>query len=101
MHKYAGLVELSPSPVPLVCQEGGQVELTCNTTSGTAIDHRWEFTLLPENETYTTPPVTSLGMSGVPRPQNIGTYTVTFSRLSGPNVLSLVSMVTINPTQRK
>jgi hypothetical protein len=92
----AGVVEISPSPVTLVCQVGNQLELTCNTTSG--IDHRWEFTVFPEDVSYTAEPVSSIGMSGVPlEPLIIGTSTITFSRLSGQNVLPLISRVTVSP----
>ena len=91
---HAGVAEVSPSPISPVCQVGDQLELTCNSTG---IDHRWDFTVLPENMTYTSSPVTSTGVSGIPRPLSIGTSTITFSRLSGPNVLPLISRITINP----
>ena len=102
MHKlYAGLVELSPSRVAPVCQEGGQLELTCNTISGTTIEHRWEFTVFPENVTHKTSPVTALGMSGIPAgPVSVSTSMITFSRLSGQNDLSLVSVIRVNSVSR-
>ena len=87
-------MELSPSPVTPVCQAGDQLELTCNTTD---INHRWEFSILPENMTITTTPITAFGASGIPRPLRIGTSTITFSRLSGQNQSPLVSRVVISP----
>ena len=87
-------MEISPSPVAPVCQEGDQLELTCNTTG---IDHRWEFVIFPENVSHTTTPVTSIGVSGIPQPLMISFSTITFSRLSGQNVLPLISRVTIDP----
>jgi hypothetical protein len=89
------VVEISPSPVVPVCQAGDQLELICTATSG--IEHRWEFTVFPENMTHTARPVTSLGVSGIPPPLIIGTSTITFSRLSGHNVMPLVSRVTVSP----
>ena len=86
------MAEVSPSPVAPVCQEGDQLELTCNTTG---IDHRWEFTVLQKNVTYTPSPVTATGLSGIPRPLSIGTSMITFSRLSGLNVQPLISRITI------
>ena len=103
-HLYVstGVVEISPSPV--VCQAGNQqtgdqLELMCNTTS--TLEHRWEFTVFPENVSYTRSPVSSIGVSGITTaPLIIGTSMITFSRLSGPNVQPLVSMITINPVSR-
>ena len=77
-----------------VCQVGDQLELMCNTTG---IDHRWEFVIFPENETRTSTPVTSIGMTGIPQPLMISSSMITFSRLSGQNVLPLISRVTIDP----
>ena len=77
----AGVVEISPSAVAPVCQIGDLLELTCNTTTG--MFHRWEFTVFPENMTYTTMPITSIGTSGVPTSTlTINTSMITFSRLS-------------------
>ena len=90
-------MELSPSPVAPVCQEGGQLDLTCNTSSGSVIKHSWEFTIFPENVTHTTRPVTAIGESGIPPVLTVRTSMITFSRLSGPNILSLISRVTVNP----
>ena len=45
-----------------VYQEGDQLELICNTTTG--IDHQWKFTVFPENISYTRSPV-SIGVSGI------------------------------------
>ena len=88
------MAEVSPSPVAPVCQEVGQLELTCNATG---IDHTWKFTVFPENMTHITSPVTSTGVSAIPRPVGIGTSMITFSRLSGPNVLPLISRITVSP----
>ena len=44
-----GVAEVLPSPVAPVCQEGDQLELSCNAIG---IDHRWEFTVFPENVTH-------------------------------------------------
>ena len=92
-------MEISPSPVAPVCQEGDQLGLICNTTSG--IDHQWRFTVFPENVSYTRPPVTSTGVSGVPTtPLSIGTSTIVFLRLSDQHVLPLISRVTISSVSR-
>ena len=88
------MAKVSPSPVAPVCQEGGQLELTCNSTG---IDHVWKFTIFPENMTHIASPVTSIGVSGIPRPLSIGTSVITFSRLSGPNVQPLISGITVSP----
>ncbi len=97
---YAGVVDISPSgqgvDVAPVCQAGDQLELMCTTTSGT--DHRWEFTVFPENVSYTRRPVSSTGVSGIPTtPLSIGTSMITFLRLSGQNVLPLISRIIIDP----
>ena len=72
----------------------------CNTTSG--LDHRWEFTVVPENASYTTRrPISLTGVSGIPTtPLSIGNSMITFSRLSGPNILPLISRITISPVSR-
>ena len=82
------MVEISPSPVAAVCQEGDQLELTC-TSSGIFL--RWEFTVFPEN----TAIITSAGPSGIPPPLLISSSMITFSRLSGQDVLPLISRVTV------
>ena len=87
-------MEISPSPVAAVCQEGDQLELTC-TSLGTV--HRWEFTLFPENVSYTTTPVTSAGTSGVPQPLIFSGSVVTFFRLSASNTLPLISRTVVSP----
>ena len=97
IYDFTGVLKFSSSPVALVCQTGDQLELTCNTTSGIAIDHRWEFTIFPENVTHTPRPLTTTGVSGIPPPLTVSTSTITFSRLSGTNDLSLISRVTVNP----
>ena len=90
----AGVVELSPSGVAPVCRAGDQLELTC--TSSSAV-HQWEFTIFPENISYTTTPVSSAGTSGVPQPLTVGGSTITFSRLSGQDSLPLVSRAVVSP----
>ena len=89
-----GLVEISPSVVAPICQVGDQLELTCITTKG--INHRWEFTVFPENITHTSL-VTSVGMSGTPPSLTLSTSMITFSRLSGPNSLPLISRIVVSP----
>ena len=92
----AGLMEISPSGVAPVCLVGDQLELTCSSSSG--IEHRWEFTVFPENVTYTPRPITFLGASGIPTsPLTISTSTITFSRLSGQGSLPLVSRIVVSP----
>ena len=88
------MVELSVSPVAPVCQVGDQLELTC-TTPGTV--HRWEFTVFPENMTYTTVPITSVGTNGVPPQLTVSSSMVNFFRLSGQDSSPLVSRITVNP----
>ena len=88
-------MDISPSAVAPVCQAGDQLELTCTTTTG--MFHRWEITVLSENITYTTTPITSTGPSGVPPPLTISTSTITFSRLSGQDSSPLISKIVINP----
>ena len=97
MHGYlinisTGVVVISPSPVAAVCQEGDQLELTCTSSD---IFLRWEITVFPENMTYVQAPITSVGASGIPPPLMISGSMITFSRLSGPNVLPLISRVTV------
>ena len=87
-------MEISPSSVAPVCQTGDRLELTC-TSSGTA--HRWEFIVFPENMAHTTAPVISDGTSGIPLPLTFSGSVITFSRLSGQDVLPLVSRVTVSP----
>ena len=93
MNISTGVVEISPSPVAAICQERDQLELTCTSSD---IFLRWEFTVFPENMTHATTPVTSAGSSGVPPPLTISSSMITFSRLSGPNVLPLISRVTVD-----
>ena len=80
-----------------VCQERDQLELMCNTSG---IDHQWQFTVFPENVSYTRAPVESTGTSGIPMPLLIGTSTITFSRLSDQFDLPLISRVTISSVGR-
>ena len=90
-------MEISPSAVAPVCQAGDELELICITTTGMFL--RWEFTVFPENMTYTATPVTSVGTSGAPTlPLTIGTSVITFSRLSGQDSSPLVSKIVINQT---
>ena len=90
------MVQVSPSPVAPVCQEGDQLELTC-TSSGTF--HRWEFTVFPENVSYTATPVTSAGTSGVSQTLTFSGSMIIFSRLSGQDVLPLVSRTVVSPVR--
>ena len=88
------MAEISPSGVAPVCQEGDQLELICTTTG---IFLRWEITIFPENVTHVQTPITSVGSSGIPPSLMISSSTITFSRLSGPNISPLISRITINP----
>ena len=94
-----GVVQLSPSLVAPVCQVGDQLELTYNTISGTTIDHRWEFTIFPENVTHTPRPVSAIGVSGIPPPLTVNPVS---SALSGTVVkcidvdMDSVAITTIN-----
>ena len=85
------MVEISPSPVAAVCQEGDQLELICTLSD---IFLRWEFTVFPENASHTVI-IISAGPSGIPPPLMISGSMITFSRLSGQDVLPLISRVTI------
>ena len=88
-------MEISPSaPVTPVCQEGDQLELTC-TSSGAF--HRWEFTVFPENITFTTTPITSAGTSGVSQTLTFSGSVITFLRLSVQNILPLISRTVVSP----
>ena len=88
------MVEISPTSVAPVCQAGDQLELIC-VSSGTI--HRWEFTVLPENMTHTTVPVSSAGTSGVPPPLTISGSMIIFRRLSGQDSSPLISRVVVGP----
>ena len=90
-------MEISPSGVTPVCQAGNQLQLTCSSLSG--IEHRWEFTVFPENATYAPRPITLLGVaaSGIPPPLTFSSSMVTFSRLSTQGSLPLISRVVISP----
>ena len=89
-------MEVSPSGVAPVCQEGDQLEVTC-TSSGTV--HRWGFTIFPENVSYTATPVTSAGTSGVSQTLTFSGSMITFSRLSGQGVLPLISRAVVSPVR--
>ena len=91
----ARVVEISPSAVAPVCQVEDQLELICTSTS-TEMVHRWEFTVFPEDVTYTTTPLTSIGR--IPQPLTIGTSAmITFSRLSDQGSSPLISRVVVSP----
>ena len=90
----AGVIEIFPSGVAPVCRVGDQLELMC-TSSGTV--HRWEFTVIPENISHTTTPVTSAGTSGVPQPLTFSGSMITFLRLSGQGSSPLVSRTVVSP----
>ena len=88
-------MEISPSaPVAAVCQEGDQLELTC-TSSGAV--HRWELTVFPENITHTTVPIISVGTSGSSPPLTFSGSVIIFSRLSGQDILPLISRTVVSP----
>ena len=80
---------ISSPGMALVCS-GDQLELTC-TTSGSILE--WAFVLIPENaaaRTYTK------GLTQTPEPLLIDSVKFTFSRLSPPNKLPLISTLVIN-----
>ena len=89
----SGAVMISPPGMASVCS-GDQLELTC-TTSGSILE--WAFVLIPENaapRTYTR------GLTidtQAPEPLLINSIRFTFSRLSRPNTLPLISILVINP----
>ena len=87
-------MEISPSAEAPACQVGDQLELTCTTTTG--INHRWEFTVFPENMTHTSH-VTSLGISGTSPSLTISNSMITFLRLSDQDSLPLISRAVVNP----
>ena len=91
----AGVVEISPSPVAAVCQEGDQLELTCNNTG---MFPRWEVTvMIPQTMTFTGIAVfTSIGPSGEVRQVMISGSIFTASRLSGNDSLPLISRMIVN-----
>ena len=86
-------MELSPSAVAPVCQDGDQLELMCNVAGAFL---RWEFTVTFEDGTPMTfmPVVTP---DGVPPPRMVNLTTFTFSRLSAQYDSPLMSRLTINP----
>ena len=84
-------MEISPSPVTAVCLEGDQLELTCTSSH---IFLRREFTIFPENVSHVAI-ITSAGPSGIPPPLTVTYSMITFSRLSGQDVLPLISRVTV------
>ena len=91
-----GLVEISPSRVAPVCQEGDQLELTCSVTG---VFLRWEFTVILERGSATTfmPVITSDGPSGIPPSLMVNSTTFTFLRLSAQDVSPLISRMIISP----
>ena len=89
-------MEIYPSGVAPVCREGDQLELTCTSSD---IFLRWEFTVLPENITHTTVPVSSVGISGIPPPLTFSGSMIIFSRLSGQDIVPLISRTVVNPVR--
>ena len=91
------MIEIFPSGVAPVCQVEDQLEL--RYTSSSTI-HRWEFTVLPENISHTTTPVSSGGTSGVPQPLTFSGSMITFLRLSGQGSSPLVSRIVVSSVNR-
>ena len=91
----SGLVEISPSVVAPVCQAGDRLELTC-TTSGRS--HSWQLIENPGSGAATSlRRVSSIGSTGVEEdPMVINSVMFTFSRLSGPGSLPLMSKMTVS-----
>ena len=92
----AGVVEISPSGVAPVCQEGDQLELMCSVTG---IVLRWEFTV--KSMTYIPTPITSLGPNAEPSPPVMidNTTTFTFLRLSAEDS-PVISRMIVNHVSR-
>ena len=90
-------MEISPSEVASVCQEGDQLEITCNTDI-TVRFLRWEFTVRLENGAPMTimPQVSSGGSSGVTPPITINSTTFTFSRLSTQPLTSRMTISSVS-----
>ena len=91
----SGLVEISPSVVALVCQAGDQLELTC-TTSG--LSHSWQLiSNLGGGAAIPLTRVSSIGSTGVEAdPVVINSVKFTFSRISSPGSLPLMSRMTVS-----
>ena len=86
------MVELSPSPVALVCPEGDQLELIC-TIAGEF--KRWEFKVALDSG---LPQIFMPGITpdGVAPPVTVNSTTFTVSRLSALDSSTLISRMTIN-----
>ena len=90
----SGLVGISPSVVAPACQAGDQLELTC-TTSGRS--HSWQLIPNPGSGAATSLRKISIGSTGVEAdPVVINFVMFTFSRLSGPGSLPLMSRMTVS-----
>ena len=75
----------------------GRKSATTDCSSLSGIEHRWEFTVFPENATYTPRPITLLGASGIPPPLTFSSSMITFSRLSAQGSSPLISRVVVSP----
>ena len=87
------MVEISPSGVAPVCQEGDQLELTCSVTGAFL---RLKFTVILNDGSASRfmSVIIPEGPSGVPPPLGVDSTTFTFSRLS---TQPLASTMTIYP----
>ena len=91
----AGVVEISPSGVAPVCQEGDQLELMC-TVPG--MFQSWDFTVILGNGAVMNfmHSVTADGPSGVPPPITVNSTTFTYSRLSTRDRVPVISRMIIS-----
>ena len=89
-----GVVNISPSPVAPVCQEGDQLELTCSIPGEFKI---WEFTVTLDNGVTETfmPDITSDGVAS-PLIMMVNSTMFTVSRLSAQDSTPLISRMTIS-----
>ena len=91
----AGVVEISPSPVAAVCQEGDQLELICTSLERI---HRWEVTvMIPQTMSFALTPLSYLGPGGTSQQVTINNSTFTTSRLSSQDSLPLMTRMVVNP----
>ena len=88
-------MEISPSGVASVCQEGDQLELMC-TVSG--MFQRWDFTVILGNGAVMNfmHSNTADGPSGVPPPVTVNSTMFTYSRLSARDRLPLITRLIIS-----
>ena len=90
-----GVVNISPSPVAPVCQEGDQLELTCSIPGEFKI---WKFTVTLDNGVTETfmPDISSDGVAPSLIMMVNSTIIFTVSRLSAQDTTPLISRMTIN-----